>query len=678
VSRSKPKKSIKAAPVVAGKKTMPETAAQVVDAGDGGRSWVRPWMMVAIVVLPTAAVRIHLLGIPLERDEGEYAYGGQLLLHGIPPYKLLYSMKFPGVYAAYALIMAVFGQTIIGIHVGFMLVNAATIVLVYLLGKRLVSATAGVAAAAAYALISMGQDVLGTQAHATHFVVLAALGGTLLLLRGIDNRHWPTLLWSGALYGIAILMKQHGVLFVAFGAVYLALAYFMRRDRWRLAARDLAIFFCGVSMPLVLTGIALWWAGVFDRFWFWTFTYARTYEQELSLTVFITVFLFFSFLAVCPGLYFRVHYFVLMLPAVALLAGFAVGTARKQWPRKSWMTYGLFAAVLVYSIVQQQKFLFRMNPMQASRVLYGRSPFPEAIKIADYIRSHTAKDASIAVLGSEPEIPFYADRRSASGYIYMYGLMEPQPYAVTMQTEFTRDIEAAQPEYVVFVMYQTSWMQVTKIGSYKILDWWAGYQPKHYKQLVGIADIIDDDHTEYRWDDISKYKVQSSVVVLIYKRTDATNDPMARLNSADALKAQEKLDLLAQENFQVFAITLSPKNYIAYNNLGLLLFKQGMREQALNKFQRSLIIKPDQAPVHYYMGRIFMEMNQLPQAEEELSQTVRLDPSNASAHDDLGVVLFRQGDYEKAVEQFSDTLVIDPAYYGARQNLAAAEERMKK
>ena len=159
--------------------------------GSGHGCWLRLW-------LPTAAVRIHLLGIPLERDEGEYAYGGQLMLHGIPPYKLVYSMKFPGIDAAYAAIMAVFGQTIIGIHVGFMLVNAATIVLVYLLGKRLFSSAAGVAASAAYALLSIGQGVLGTQAHATHFVVLAALGGTLLLLRGIDSRRWPTLLWSGA------------------------------------------------------------------------------------------------------------------------------------------------------------------------------------------------------------------------------------------------------------------------------------------------------------------------------------------------------------------------------------------------------------------------------------------------------------------------------------------------
>ena len=50
---------------------------------------------------------------------------------GIPPHKLAYNMKLPGTYAAYALIMAVFGQTTKGIRMGLLLVNLATIFLVF-------------------------------------------------------------------------------------------------------------------------------------------------------------------------------------------------------------------------------------------------------------------------------------------------------------------------------------------------------------------------------------------------------------------------------------------------------------------------------------------------------------------------------------------------------------------
>src|ERR1019366_2166151 len=84
------------------------------------------------VILLFALIRFHLRQCPLERDEGEYAYAGQLMLQGIPPYQLAYSMKLPGTFAAYSVILALFGQTPGGIHLGLLLVNAATTFLVFL------------------------------------------------------------------------------------------------------------------------------------------------------------------------------------------------------------------------------------------------------------------------------------------------------------------------------------------------------------------------------------------------------------------------------------------------------------------------------------------------------------------------------------------------------------------
>jgi hypothetical protein len=72
------------------------------------------WVALIIMLLFMTAVRWRLLEIPLERDEGEYAYAGQLMLAGIPLYAEIYNMKLPGTYAAYALIEAVFGQTVAG------------------------------------------------------------------------------------------------------------------------------------------------------------------------------------------------------------------------------------------------------------------------------------------------------------------------------------------------------------------------------------------------------------------------------------------------------------------------------------------------------------------------------------------------------------------------------------
>src|SRR5437764_11931410 len=101
----------------------------------------------AAVCFICALVRIRLLDLPLERDEGEYAYAGQLMLHGIAPYKLAYNMKFPGTYCAYAVIMLSFGQTIRGIHLGFHVVNLANLALFLFLGRKLFGWNAGLGAA---------------------------------------------------------------------------------------------------------------------------------------------------------------------------------------------------------------------------------------------------------------------------------------------------------------------------------------------------------------------------------------------------------------------------------------------------------------------------------------------------------------------------------------------------
>src|ERR1700685_774965 len=90
-------------------------------------SWLkRHWgllIVVAVMVL-MAGVRFRTRDFFLERDEGEYAYSGQLMLQGIPPYRMAYNMKFPGTYAAYAAIMAVFGETPSGIRLGLLCVTS--------------------------------------------------------------------------------------------------------------------------------------------------------------------------------------------------------------------------------------------------------------------------------------------------------------------------------------------------------------------------------------------------------------------------------------------------------------------------------------------------------------------------------------------------------------------------
>lgn len=519
--------------------------------------------LIVLIVLFAALIRYRYLDSPLERDEGEYAYAGQLILQGVPPYQLAYNMKLPGTYAAYALILALFGQTPSAIHVGLLLINAATTLLVYFIATRLFEPNAGLAACATYAFLSLGQAVLGTAGHATHFVLLPALGGFLLLLKATKEHRASTLFWSGLLVGVSFVMKQPGIFYILFALLYYLLIEWQARPiDWRRFAVRGGFMMLGTFMPFGLTCLILWGLGVFGRFWFWTFTYAGQYATRLSVSegihnfstmtsrvvgssiviwliaavglvalichrdlraqkTFVLGLLVTCFLAICPGLYFREHYFILMLPAVALLVGFVIYCAGEYSPKARWPQNAAtlaFMAALCISILQQHSFLFDMNPIAACRASYGANPFPEAREVAGYIRTHSVAADSIAVLGSEPEIYFYSKRRSGTGYIYTYGLMENQRYASQMQKEMINEIEAARPAYLVVVNSDASWL--VQPGSDRgIFPWVNQYVRKQYA-LDGIVDVLNADRTIYLWgNEVRNYQPRSSTNLLVFKRT---------------------------------------------------------------------------------------------------------------------------------------------------------------
>jgi hypothetical protein len=518
------------------------------------------WTLAIIVFVLVLVIRIRLLRIPLERDEGEYAYAGQLILQGIPPYKLAYNMKFPGTYAAYAVVMSLFGQTISGIHVGLLVVNAATVALVFFLVRRLINETAGVVAAASYAVLSVSPRVLGFAAHATHFVMLPVLCGMLLLLDQNARARFGRLFMSGALFGLGVVMKQPGIFFAVFGVIYLItkdIRRALRPKEWMLRA---LVFAGGVILPLAMMCLYLVCTGVFRQFWFWTIDYAQQYggllrfsdvspfllgrlseviganwpiwslagigavtgiwiERLRAGTLFFLGLLFFSALAVCPGFYFRHHYFVLILPALASLAGIGITALAGALPDRiapyKVVPLIVTAAALALPLLHYKKLFFRLSPAEVSRMIYPESAFPEALRIGDYLREHTNPDDTIAVLGSEPEIYFYSQRHSATGYIYTYPLMEPQKYARQMQEEMIREIERANPKYLVSVTMNDSWYR--RPGSDPMIFSWANeYIAKNYSP-AGFVNITSPE-TEYYFDNVPTSVPALKDYILIYRR----------------------------------------------------------------------------------------------------------------------------------------------------------------
>lgn len=102
----------------------------------------------------------------------------------------------------------------------------------------------------------------------------------------------------------------------------------------------------------------------------------------------------------------------------------------------------------------------------------------------------------------------------------MYPLTEPQPLAARMQKEFTGEIEAAGPRYVVYVNVASSWLSAVYPGQHPeqpINDWWSGYSQNYAP--AGAVDIFEDKPSEFFWDGQLANRTNSSPpTITIYRR----------------------------------------------------------------------------------------------------------------------------------------------------------------
>jgi hypothetical protein len=410
--------------------------------------------------------------------------------------------------------------------------------------------------------------VYGFQAHATNFVVLPAIFGILLLLYALQSGRLWLFLASGLFEGIAFLMKQHGAFFVLFCFLYLVVSARKQRCSPRNVLRYSALFALGSILPYAAMVWLLHRSGVFGQFWFWTVSYAAEYSKAnpwrtvraflmqsrvvvgpaalvwvlaasgitaprwspsaRKYSWFLTALLLFSFLSICPGNKFRLHYFVLLLPVIAILVGVAISSATELLAGLQKSKYLIifpslaFLACFGSSIFQRRAFYFSLSPEQAMGYTEDGQVFLAAGKIAEYVKNDSSPSSRIAVLGSEPEIYFYANRHPATGYIYMYSLTARQKYTTYMRQQMIQEIETGRPDLLIYVDDRESlgtW-NATAPEVIALLSWAQKYMQDQYER-VGVVDIGES--IQYVWGDAARtYLPRSGKAIYVLKRKSAS------------------------------------------------------------------------------------------------------------------------------------------------------------
>lgn len=439
-------------------------------------------------------LRALVVDLPFERDEGQYAYIAWRWLQGALPYVDSFDQKPPGVYLAYATLISLFGTSPRAVHWGTQLYTLGTLAALFTLGRNLVSPAVGAAAAAFLALLTIDASFFGNASNTETFLLLPLVLSLSAAMRAIER---DSLAWSvvaGLFGGLACLFKQ----VAAFDLLFVGLIVVFLGTRLPSLRRGVALTLGAIAPVLPVVGVFAA-SGALHTFLehvlfhnlaysarvplsqypanFWaTFSWslgscgaiyalaiAAVFQgsggsasfsgrHSLSVRGMAVGWLAFSFLGVALGGYFREHYFLQAMPAVALLA--AMGTVGLP-PRsmaastRARLSLLLVAVALAAGIVASRYYFFHPSSDERSRWLYGRSAFEESPLVARFIAERTHPDETVFVFGSEPQILFEAQRRSATRYILLYPLFGPFLDARDRQREALAEVRAARPAFIV-------------------------------------------------------------------------------------------------------------------------------------------------------------------------------------------------------------------------------------
>jgi 4-amino-4-deoxy-L-arabinose transferase-like glycosyltransferase len=477
-------------------------------------------LLLAAVLLLALLLRLPGLALPLERDEGAYAYVAWNWLQGGLPYRDAFDHKPPLIYLLYMPPLLFDAPSALAIRVWATLLFLADTALVFCIGRRVWGRAAAWLAALIFGLAGSAFDLQGLVLNTDQALILPALLGLWCAIRLHETQQLRFAIGAGAAITATLLVKPVAILLLP--------ALLLACER---SLRSVARSYGGAALGATIVGLPIagyfWLRGGWDDLVFGVLTYNRLYASESQdrwqLGALVDMFSpFVPLLLVAIGgvallsgsdswpaprsrragwlivgwcaalliaavgsLRAYIHYYYPILPFLALLAAPCVMrfwrandvTAPAQ-PIANRLAALLLAALLLLPFARQNLSLIGTTAVQQSERLYGdvgKHYFAQAPLVAEFVRQRTQPTDYIYVFAAEPEVYLLAERRASSRYIYDYPLL----LLPSASAELLRDL-AARPPRLVITYYgvrpdgffktinDQNFVKLAEIGGYEI------------------------------------------------------------------------------------------------------------------------------------------------------------------------------------------------------------------
>lgn len=441
-----------------------------------------------------ASLHWNTAALPLIRDEGEYAYAASLFRYGALPYTDSFLQKPPMIVYTYWLAQLVDDGTGRGARWLLVLFQTASALVLGAIARREIGPNAVWPASLLLGPLLLMPNLDQCAANVEQFMILPLL--VLGLLYSANRATTDLKPWfaAGFVTAVAFLYKYTCAPIGGFIlATWLFESFFVLkrvRQTFMSATATLAGFLLGsllISCPFLIHdgGRDLYDCTVrFNRHYAAVHTFsARGFFSQLGsigASWWILILLGGIFLYSQPRArrWFYVgliaaaivstagswygHYY---LPLIPLIAFGAAGGMTVIVPRiaalvgirADMVNRLLVVAGMIVALFPNWEAL-RMSPGSIERARYAPYVFAESTIAAKKLAELTSPEDRVLVAGSEPEILYYAGRRSSTRFVIAYPMTLPTIMAESYQIQAVRELSENPPRAIVLVRSPDSWL----------------------------------------------------------------------------------------------------------------------------------------------------------------------------------------------------------------------------
>ena len=425
------------------------------------------------------------LNTPFERDEGEYAYSAKVLLNGGLPYRDSFMQKPPMIIYTYALGQIIPNNAVWPPRFLRILFILGIVLATGLIIKKEYGEDMGIASM--YLLVPMlSFPYLAGLAANTEIFMLLPLVATLLIFVLNKNKNlisfWVCF-WAGFLGTMAILYKPIALLPLVFIFIFWLFEIWRKEKILKKVLTSGSFILAGIISSLLLFlgyfiikdgGKSFWESAVvFNSYYLnWVNNSSPIFWREmpifmakwfpLCLLFILSFFLKFKNKWFYIGLFFSCflmifkspigHYYILLMPFWIILVAGAISSISsyfdKKWKNnKTILTLTIISLLFMIGAVNRQ---FGLSSEEISYWIYGTSnPFVESKIISGKIDEITKPNDYVFVGGSEPQILYYANRKSSSRFVITYPFVINTPVQLKYQKEAIGELEKNVPQAIV-------------------------------------------------------------------------------------------------------------------------------------------------------------------------------------------------------------------------------------